>query len=138
MINTSILQMHKLGNNLSIDVEFWNKNTREYDYGLFTIDTGASVTTISTDILFDLGYNVIDGKPNQISTASSIEFVREVVVDKIRIGDFVLENVLVYAHTFPESCFTTGVIGLNILSQFDINLIFSKKLIEINKQGLTD
>ena len=127
------LDMYMLGNNLSIDVNFWSKVKSKYINGLFTFDTGASVTTISKDILFDLGYNVIDGKAYKITTASNVQYVREVIVDKIRLGSCELENVAVYAHTFPEECLTTGVIGLNILSMFDINMLFSKKIIELTR-----
>ena len=42
-----------------------------------------------------------------------------------------INNVLVYAHTFPQESFASGVLGLNVLSKFDVNLLFSKKLIEL-------
>ena len=127
------LKMQQLDSNLSVYVDFWNKNEFRYNTGLFTFDTGASVTTISKDILFGLGYNVIDGTARKITTASNIEYVREVYVDKIYLGGHELENVMVYAHTFPEESLTTGVIGLNILSKFDIELLFSKQLIKLTR-----
>ena len=125
--------MHMVGSNLSVDVEFWDVEKNKYRAGLLTFDTGASVTTISKYALFDLGYNVTAGNMRQITTASGVEYVREVIVDKIRLGDHELENILVYAHTFPEESFSTGVIGLNVLSMFDINLLFSKRQIELTK-----
>ena len=97
--------------------------------------SGASVTTISTDILFNLGYDVTAGNIEQITTASSLEYVREITVKKIRLGKCELENIKVYAHSFPAEGFSTGVIGLNVLSLFDINLLFSKQLIELSKIG---
>ena len=77
----------------------------------------------------------MDGKSLDITTASGVEHVREVIIDKIRLGDFVLDDTTVYAHNFPEDAFTIGVIGLNVLSQFDINMLFSKKTIEVCGQG---
>ena len=68
-------------------------------------------------------------------TGSGIAYVSEVLFDKIKIGKFVLHNVLIYAHDFPEESFTTGVIGLNVISAFDVNLIFSKRLIEITQHN---
>ena len=132
-MKTYALDMHTVGNNLSVYVNFWDANIKKYRIGLFTFDTGASVTTISKDVLFDLGYNVVEGKVRPITTASSVEYVREVIVDKIQIGGHELNNVMVCAHTFPEESYTTGVIGLDILSQFDISLLFSKRLIELIK-----
>ena len=132
-MSENILDMHLLGNNLSIHVNFWDKTDAKFRAGLFIFDTGASVTTISKDILFNLGYDVVNGKVEQITTASGVEYVREVVVDKIRLGEFELKDTLVYAHTFPEESLTTGVIGLNVLSMFDINMLFSKRQIELTK-----
>lgn len=124
-----VLEMHFIGNNLSVNANFWDKRKHKFRKGLFTFDTGASVTTVSKDILHNLGYDVTSGNIEQITTASGIEYVREVFIDKINFGEFELENSLVYAHTFPEESLTTGVIGLNILSLFDINMLFSKRQI---------
>ena len=129
----SNLQMHMFGNNLSVYVDFWDKESAAYRSGLLLFDTGASVTTISKDILYELGYDVVSGDINRITTASGIEYVREVTIDKVRLGEFELEDVKVYAHAFPDESFTTGVLGLNVLSLFDINLLFSKKQIELTK-----
>jgi len=128
-----VLDMHLIGNNLSVYVSFWDKTDTKFRTGLFTFDTGASVTTVSKDILFNLGYDVVSGKIEQITTASGVEYVREVIIDKIRFGEFELENILVYAHNFPEESLTTGVVGLNVLSQFDINMLFSKRHIVLTK-----
>ena len=132
-MGSHVLDMHFVGNNLYVYAGFWNKRKQKYVNGLFTFDTGASITTISADILFNLGYNVSDGKIEQITTASSLEYVREVIVEKIRVGSCELENVKVYAHTFPAEGFSTGVIGLNVLSMFDISLLFSRQQIELTK-----
>lgn len=132
-MKTAILDMHTVSNALFVYVDLWNKDTNRYNKGLLTFDTGATFTTISKDILFDLGYNVTDGKPQRIATASGVEYVREVVVDKIRLGQCELEKIVVYAHSFPEEGFSTGVIGLNVLSLFDINLLFSCQRIELEK-----
>ena len=45
---------------------------------------------------------------------------------------------MVYAHSLQEEGFTTGIIGLNVLSMFDINLIFSKQIIELTQKGQED
>ena len=132
MITPQVLDMHKTSNHLSIHVDIWNIEYGAYNVGILTFDTGASVTTISKEVLYDIGYDVVSGKVHKITTASGIEFVKEVTLDKIRLGEYELKNVTVYAHTFPEE-FTTGVIGLDILSQFDINLMFSKKQIELTR-----
>jgi len=37
------LDMQKMGNNLVVDVDFWNKNTSRYNNGILTFDTGTSM-----------------------------------------------------------------------------------------------
>ena len=54
-------------------------------------------------------------------------------IDKLKIGGFEIFDADVYGHEFPEECFSLGVIGLNVLQQFDIKLLFSKKLIEFQR-----
>ncbi|MCL2356594.1 MAG: retroviral-like aspartic protease family protein [Defluviitaleaceae bacterium] len=132
-MDENILDMHLLANNLSVHAKFWDRAEGKFRTGLFTFDTGASVTTVSKDILFNLGYDVETGNIEPITTASGLEYVREVFIDKIRFGGFEFENVLVYAHTFPEESLSTGVIGLNILSRFDINMLFSKRQIVLTE-----
>ena len=59
--------------------------------------------------------------------------MKEITLDKIRLDTFEIPDVLVYAHTFPQESFSSGVLGLNVLSKFDVNLLFSKKLIELTE-----
>jgi predicted aspartyl protease len=93
---------------------------------LITYDTGASNTVISKDILFSLGYNFESIEKTRIITASGVEYVEPIILKKFKIGNFALEDVQVYAHTFPEDSFSLGVLGLNVIRQFDTSIIFSK------------
>ena len=115
---------------LMSEIKLWDKNRNAYGNFSIMIDTGASVTTISNDVLYLAGYDITSGNRKRITTASGIEYVREVVVDKIKMENYEINNVLVYAHTFPQESFASGVLGLNVLSMFDVNLLFSKNLIE--------
>ncbi len=116
---------------LMVDTWLWNKNRNKYSLLSVTLDTGASMTTISKDILYRAGYNITEGRVKRITTASGIEYVNEVILDKVKLGGLELSNILVYAHTFPQESFSSGVLGLNILSSFDVNLLFSKRQIEL-------
>ena len=127
------LKMHMLGDALYVYVQLFNLNTGKFEPTLLTFDTGASTTTISSDILSKLGYDISSGAKKEIITGSGVEPVREIFVEKIKIAGYELNKVRTYAHNFPDECFSSGVIGLNILSQFDINLLFSKKLIELKR-----
>ncbi|MCL2321576.1 MAG: retroviral-like aspartic protease family protein [Oscillospiraceae bacterium] len=100
---------------------------------LITIDTGASVTTISKKLLYEIGYDFDEKNKSMISTASGVEYVSQTIIEKIQIGGFILNDIPVYAHTFPEESFSLGVLGLNVLELFDIELIFSKWLMVLKK-----
>ena len=127
----TVLDMSLVSDLVMIDISIWNKTINRYSQMSITVDTGASVTTISTDILKKLGYDVISGKEKRIITASSVEYVRTVNVDGIKIGEIEIKGIEVYAHTFPESSFSLGVLGLNVLKNFDVSLLFSKNEMEI-------
>jgi len=116
---------------LMVDIKLWNKAKNAYSALSIAVDTGASVTTISKDVLFRAGYDVISGKTQRITTASGIEYVKELTLDKIKLGDCELDDILVYAHTFPQESFSSGVLGLNVLSNFDVNFLFSEKVIKL-------
>jgi clan AA aspartic protease (TIGR02281 family) len=116
-----------------VDLSVWNRKTESFSDISVVFDTGASVTTLSKDILHLAGYDVSNGSVKRITTASGIEYVREIVLDKIKIGALEMSNIPVYAHTFPQECFSSGLLGLNVLSRFDVNLLFSCGKIELSK-----
>ena len=109
-----------------IDIYLWDVNKRIYRNMLVVLDTGASVTTLSKDILYTLGYEVGSKKKTRVTTASGVEYVAEIIAEKVRIGSMELENVKLYGHTFPQESFAVGVVGMNVLKYFDIHLLFSK------------
>ena len=130
VISNAMLTM-KTTSPLMTEIDFWNKRKGNYSVFSIIVDTGAHMTCIDRDTLIRAGYDVKSGNKRRITTASRVEYVNEVYIDRIKLGDIELENVLVYAHEFPEECLMYGVLGLNVLSKYDVNLLFSKKLIEL-------
>ena len=126
---TAILPMEPFANMVMAQIELWNKKLTDYSKMLITIDTGASVTTISSDILHTLGYNTTDGITKRITTASASIYVKSINMT-MRIGEIELNDIEVYAHAFPQESFSLGVLGVNVLSLFDVNFAFSKRKIE--------
>ena len=105
---STILDISYVSDLVMIDIDLWNKKTLEYNRMLITVDTGASITTISKDLLHTLGYDVSNGKKTRIITASSVEFVNDVTLEKIRLGNVVIENVKVYAILSLKVAFLWG------------------------------
>jgi len=126
---TAILPMEPFTNMVMAQIEIWNKKSTNYSKMLITIDTGASVTTISSDILHTLGYNTTNGVTKRITTASGSIYVKSINLT-MRIGGIELNDIEVYAHAFPQESFSLGVLGVNVLSLFDVNFAFSKRKIE--------
>ena len=127
-----VLDMDLFGGLLMVDIKLWNKRKNAFSNLAIVLDTGASMTTISKDILYRAGYSISEGATKRITTASAMEYVQEVTIDKIALGKYEMRDVLVYAHTFPQESFSSGVLGLNVLTNFDVNLIFSKKMVELS------
>jgi len=121
----SSLKFDFTSNLMMVNVYLWNKNRKKFENMLITFDTGASNTVISKDILHILGYEFENKEKARVITASGVEYVDITVVDKFKIGRFILDDVKVYGHTFPEASFSMGVLGLNIIKKFDMSLLFS-------------
>lgn len=96
---------------------------------MVVFDTGASVTTISKDIIYQLGYDVSNCEKARMTTVSGVAYVDIVRIEKLKVGKSILEDIEVYAHTFPEESFSVGIIGLNIISNYKITLDFKSKKI---------
>jgi predicted aspartyl protease len=79
-----------------------------------------------------LGYDTQSKEKKRITTASGIEYVDEVTLDKIIFAGMELANVTAYAHTFPEESFTKGVIGMNVLSDFDLFASFQREILKLS------
>ncbi|MDR2168414.1 MAG: retroviral-like aspartic protease family protein [Clostridiales bacterium] len=132
-MKTITIDLKMYGNLIVLEPELWKINSGGFgDFTAF-IDTGASRTTIDKEVLHRAGYDVESGKKTMVTTAGGLSLVNEIVIEKLRIEDLVLENLKVYAHTFPSELFISGLIGLDILSQFDVNFLFSKDLIEFTE-----
>ena len=115
-----------------MDFHLWSRTKGVYRSIFALIDTGATITTLSKDVLILLGYDFTETTKKRIGTASGYEYVDEVYLDKVLIGEFELNNVAVYAHNFPQNnLLSGGVIGMNILSQFEMFISFKRKFMQL-------
>jgi len=88
----AFLKMDLSSGLLMTDIKLWNKLKSAYSTLSIAVDTGASITTISTDILFRAGYDITSGSTRRITTASGIEYVREIIVDKVRLDNYEISD----------------------------------------------
>ncbi len=95
------------------------------------LDTGASTTMIPTRVAADLGYDI--SNPNQqIVTASGIVLAKRITVRKLTAIGETVENIDVVCHDLPEGSIIEGLLGLNFLRHFDVNISFSTGTIELH------
>jgi len=131
-METSV-KMELFGNGLYIPVQLWSVSENKFKDISLTLDTGASVTTLTPEIFYVLGYEPSSMPKKKLTTASDVTLVSHYLLDTIKIGDIELKNIDAYALKFPEESFSMGVIGLNVLRQFDVELLFSQQIVRLKK-----
>ena len=95
------------------------------------LDTGASNTMIPTEVAADLGYDL--SKPNeQMMTANGIVLANRIAVRKLTAIGETVENIDAVCHDLPEGSIIEGLLGLNFLRHFDVNISFSTGTIELH------
>ena len=98
---------------------------------LVALDTGASTTMIPPEVATDLGYDL--SNPNeQMITASGIVLTKRITVRKLTAIGETVENIDVVCHDLPEGSIIEGLLGLNFLRYFDVNILFSTGTIELH------
>ena len=127
------LKISRVGGLLFVDIEIWSIKEKKYRNMAILFDTGASVTTISDFILNGIGCTDTD-EAIIVTTAGGAISVNLKTIPKIRIGSIVLEDVEVYAHDFPDECFSDGVLGMNVLEQFNFVVNLDEGVIELLKR----
>ena len=127
------LKISRVSGLMFVEIRLWSIEENRYRKMSIMIDTGASITTISDFILTGLGYSD-SVKPIVATTASGRVNVHTKTISKIRIGSIELSDVEVYAHNFPDECFSDGVLGMNILEKFNFGINLDKSIIELEKR----
>ena len=96
------------------------------------LDTGASTTSIPIYVASALGYSTSDPKSiNEIVTGSGVEEAPVIEVKALTAIGQTIENIEVICLDLPLEVHAEGVLGLNFLLNFDVNISFSKGIIEL-------
>ena len=95
------------------------------------LDTGASATTIPTKVALDLGYDLANPKEERlVVTASGARAEKVITVRRLTALGETVEDMDVLCLDLPEPSIIEGVLGLNFLEHFDIEISFSTGTIE--------
>ena len=91
------------------------------------LDTGASSTLVSKEILVAIGYDP-DALPKTVNftTGSQLESAARVTIDTVEALGQTQRNLAVIAHTLPPTAFIDGLLGLDFLRSHVLTLKFQK------------
>ena len=117
------------------DVPVWSETQKEFLNARMLIDTGACITAFADSALKRLVCYSEDRK-TPVRTAGGIVDVCAVKLPKIKLGNTVLNNVDVHAHEYLNNFHFDGVIGMNILSLYNVCIDFDEKLLTLKNRCL--
>ncbi len=96
------------------------------------LDTGATTSSIPRYVASALGYNVSNPKRiESVVTGSGVEEVPIIEGKGLTAIGQTVENIEIICHDLPVEAYVEGVLGLNFLMNFDLNISFSKGTIEL-------
>jgi predicted aspartyl protease len=92
-------------------------------YPRMLIDTGSVVTIIAQEILESVGCSPASAiERKRIVTASGYEILPVVTVQEISCFGYLVKDYPVVAHTLPFGTYVNGLLGMDFLKQFDIEI----------------
>lgn len=90
------------------------------------LDTGATATMVNVAPLTTVGYDLASSTDFvQVTTGSSVEYVRRVRVDRIKALGHVRDGLPVLAHTLPASATIDGLLGIDFMQGRKLMVDFS-------------
>ena len=99
---------------------------------IVALDTGATITIIPSQVLIALGYDLLNPKERvQLLTASGTAFAKRINVRRLTAIGETIENIDVLCHDLPGTSPIKGLLGLDFLRHFDVNISFSTGTIEL-------
>ena len=98
----------------------------------FALDTGATYTIISSHVAALLGYDpAAAGERARLTTASGIEYVPRIVVNKVQALGLERMGFAVLCHTLPPSARVDGLLGLDFLRGHRLVLDFRNGVVSL-------
>lgn len=125
------IPIEKLGQVVVIQATLNNKQS-----GKFIVDTGASYTMISSALARDL--SIVTGGQNQptmpFQTANGLIQAPLTNLESIAVGGIEIKNLTAAVHDAVPDAQIAGLLGLNFLSNFKIDIDTQKGLLHLEKK----
>ncbi len=105
----------------------------------FTLDTGATATTLTPSLVRELGIETYEGdKALATGVGGGRIPVRFAKVDSLQVGEEVVENEEVLVIDFEKAlggCFTAGVIGHSFLKNYRLHVDYRNNTMSLRQNG---
>ena len=100
------------------------------------LDTGASFTIVSTDVLVRLGYDPADPalERQRIITGSGVEAAPALPVRSASAIGQKVKMLEVLCHDLPAESGVDGLLGLNFLKEFKLTIRFQRGIVELSRE----
>jgi len=96
------------------------------------LDTGATYTIIPHEVAIAIGCDPSASRKRvEFITASGSEYAPMVTIESIKCFGFEIKNFDVVCHNLPPKSSVDGLLGLNFLTHFNVNLKFPLRTLEI-------
>jgi clan AA aspartic protease (TIGR02281 family) len=125
------IPIEKLGQVVVIQATLNNKQS-----GKFIVDTGASYTMISSALARDLSIDTSGGsqKTMPFQTANGLIQAPLTNLDSIAVGGIEIKNLTAAVHDAVPDAQIAGLLGLNFLSNFKIDIDTQKGFLHLEKK----
>ena len=114
-------------------IPFWSIADNKYRNAFMLIDTGANVTSIAARALQKLGCYSETEKSTARTVGGSVD-IYKVQIPKMMIGSLVLTDVAVHSHENLNEFPFDGIIGMNVLRQFNFSVNFDDNILSLEKR----
>lgn len=125
------------GRRLSVPVVFEHgERSLEVD---MMLDTGATYTTLPTELLHRLGIHPRPGDPViELHTANGIRSATLVLVDRVWLGDLLLETVAIATCEQCAISDTVGLLGLNVAGGYNTTIDADRREVVFSQREAVD
>lgn len=96
-----------------------NRRTTRTSMVRLLLDTGAAITTLSPEVLQDVGIPISSSSTASITTASRIE---RIPMATLPLVEFERKDLLVLCHSLPATARIDGLLGMNLFSGLHLSV----------------
>ena len=125
------------GRRLSVPVVFEHGESSREVYMM--LDTGATYTTLSAEVLASLGIMVSASDPTiTLHTANGEREASIVLLDRVWLGDLAIDGLAIATCEECASSDTVGLLGLNVASGFNLTIDADRREVVFNTRKTND